>query len=85
MVEVSPETIERIYKDMSEGYRPDIKTCPFCGAGASVFVNRSDKKRLYFIEVKCGYCSATGRTVFTSVKDDQTAILRAIESWNKRV
>lgn len=51
-----------------------IKKCPFCGAGAEVWLDQ--EKQIVFVEcnnVECGGRSGSSDSVF-----------KAIQSWNRR-
>lgn len=66
-----------------------IETCPHCGGEARLTANYSPKTKLWFINVKCQICGATGK-YYTQVEDPEgkewktDACYNALQAWNKR-
>ena len=66
-----------------------IKYCPHCGGEARLTANYSPKTKLWFIQVKCVLCGATGK-VYTQAEDPEVsdwetdACIKALYAWNKR-
>lgn len=60
----------------------ELKTCPFCGSGASLEHGRKAMSKDYSY-VRCKVCGAS--TWRFSVKPDRASDKVAIEAWNRRV
>lgn len=68
----------------------ELKPCPFCGGTATFFVKKSKNKTLWYIYVKCDFCGAQSKTMFTETDPKPLNFQTwdcsaAIDFWNNRV
>ena len=67
----------------------NFKSCPHCGADATLYGNYSYKARSYFVMCKCSMCGAQGK-IYNSPEDPEsvewnnTACRDAVKAWNMR-
>ncbi len=66
-----------------------VKYCPHCGGDAVLTANYSPKTKLWFINVKCKTCGATGKYYTQADDPDESgwntdACVDAVEAWNRR-
>lgn len=55
----------------------DLKSCPFCGGKARLFVNGG-------VRVLCSKCYASTMTLTDNMKYESNAVETVVEVWNRR-
>ena len=55
----------------------ELKSCPFCGAKARLFVSNG-------VRVLCPKCGATTRILVDGERVETNAVENVIKSWNRR-
>lgn len=66
----------------------ELKRCPFCGGDAEIAHSENNR----FLYVKCQRCNARGHTYFidevltmNDEKEIDMLVMKAVNSWNRRV
>lgn len=65
-----------------------ILPCPHCGGPAKIMRDRSTRRDVGYICVRCIVCGASGKTARVGVgltPDEGSAILEATLAWNLRI